>query len=262
MRYHRTPVLGGRQSGSQLTGPAATPQPIIVIVGQEARAVQIRRMFDEIAPHYDARNRLFSVDRDRAWRRRAARRAGLRPGQTVLDLCTGTGKLAHELLPLVRPGGRVIGIDFSESMLQLARTLEPDVEFRQGDVSRLSEADTSVDAVTIGFGLRNLVDREGSLREMYRVLRPGARLVILELAPPTGVLMQGYRFYLDRVMPKIAGLFSRVDGQAYRYLAETVEGFPPPAALAAVLARIGFEPVIVERMTFGIVALHIATRPG
>src|SRR5438132_1532933 len=171
-------------------------------------------MFDQIAPHYDARNRLFSVDRDRAWRRRAARRAGLRPGQTALDLCTGTGRLAHELVPYVRPGGRVIGIDFSASMLELARAREPQVDFRLGDVSRLDEAEASVDAVTIGFGLRNLVDREGGLREMYRVLRPGGRLVILEFAPSSGSLMGGYRFYLGRLMPLVAGLFSRVDGQA------------------------------------------------
>src|SRR5947209_12595881 len=145
-------------------------------------------MFDQIAPHYDARNRLFSVNRDRAWRRRAARRTGLRPGQTALDLCTGTGKLAHELVPLVRPGGRVIGIDFSPGMLALARAREPDIEFRQGDVTRLVEADASVDAVPIGFGPRNLVDRDAALREMRRVLRPGGRLVVLEFAPPTGPL--------------------------------------------------------------------------
>jgi demethylmenaquinone methyltransferase / 2-methoxy-6-polyprenyl-1,4-benzoquinol methylase len=217
-------------------------------------------MFDQIAPRYDSRNRLFSLDRDRAWRRRAARLAQLHPGETALDLCTGTGKLAHELVPFVRPGGRVIGIDFSAGMLELARRREPGVEFRQGDVGRLSEAEASIDAITIGFGLRNLVDRDAALREMRRVLRPGGRLVILEFAPPpAGPLMRAYRFYLSRVMPAIARLFSAGEANAYRYLAETVAGFPQPAVLAHDLERIGFE-VSVVRMTLGIVALHVAVR--
>jgi demethylmenaquinone methyltransferase/2-methoxy-6-polyprenyl-1,4-benzoquinol methylase len=215
-------------------------------------------MFDQIAPRYDVRNRMFSLARDDAWRRRAARLTGLQPGQTALDLCTGTGKLAHELVPLVRPGGRVIGIDFSPGMLELARH-EPGVDFRQGDVTRLSEADASVDAVTIGFGLRNLVNRDAALREMWRVLRPGRRLVVLEFAPPTGPLLTAYRFYLGRVMPAVAGLFNGDEASAYRYLAETVGGFPQPAVLARDLETIGFE-VTVERMTLGIVAFHVAVR--
>jgi demethylmenaquinone methyltransferase/2-methoxy-6-polyprenyl-1,4-benzoquinol methylase len=231
-------------------------------VGQEARAERIREMFDQVAAGYDARNRLFSVDRDRAWRHRAAQLAGLKPDQTALDLCTGTGRLAHELLAFVRPGGRVIGVDFSEGMLALARRREPEVEFRLGDVTRLLDADASVDAVTIGFGLRNLVDRQAALREMYRVLRPGGRLVILEFAPPpSGPLMRVYRFYLSRVMPAVASLFSANEGTAYRYLADTVQGFSPPIELTSQLETIGFS-VAVERMTYGIVALHVATRPG
>jgi demethylmenaquinone methyltransferase/2-methoxy-6-polyprenyl-1,4-benzoquinol methylase len=216
-------------------------------------------MFDQIAPRYDTANSLFSLDRDRAWRRRAATLTRSKPGQTVLDLCTGTGKLAHELVPLVRPGGRVIGMDFSPGMLELARAREPDVEFRQGDVSRLMEADASVDAVTIGFGLRNLVNRDAALREMRRVLRPGGRLVVLEFAPPTGPLMAAYRFYLGRVMPAVVRLSSTNESNAYRYLAETVSNFPQPAALARDLEAIGFE-VEVQRMTIGIVAFHVAVR--
>jgi len=229
-------------------------------VGHEARAEQIRQMFNQIAPGYDARNRLFSFDRDRAWRRRAAEQANLHPGETALDLCTGTGKLAHELLSFIRPGGRVIGVDFSEAMLQRARKLEPEVEFRLGDVSRLNEPDASIDAITIGFGLRNLVDREQALREMRRVLRPGRRLVILEFAPPpSGPLMRAYRLYLTRVMPAIADRLSGGEHRAYRYLAETVQGFPQPAELTASLARLGFA-VTVEPLRFGIVMLHVAVR--
>src|SRR2546427_5640348 len=215
--------------------PEAT---IIVSVGQQARADRIRQMFDQVAARYDARNRLFSADRDRAWRRRAAHHAALRPGQTAFDLCTGTGKLAHELLISVGRSRRVVGIDFSPAMLEQARRREPKVEFRLGDVTRLNEPDASVDAVTIGFGLRNLVDRDAALREMFRVLRPGGRLVILEFAPPPhGVLMRAYRFYLSRVMPAVAGLLSAGQGSAYRYLPETAEAFPAPAPLPQQLQR-------------------------
>jgi demethylmenaquinone methyltransferase / 2-methoxy-6-polyprenyl-1,4-benzoquinol methylase len=156
----------------------------------------------------------------------------------------------------------VVGVDFSPAMLELARRLEPNVEFRLADVSQLAEPDRSVDAVTIGFGLRNLVDRGLALREMHRVLRPGGRLVILEFAPPPrGLLMSVYRFYLRRLMPAVTGFRDPREGDAYRYLAESVEGFLPPNELTTLLQRLGFS-VSLERMTFGIVAIHCATRAG
>jgi demethylmenaquinone methyltransferase/2-methoxy-6-polyprenyl-1,4-benzoquinol methylase len=229
---------------------------------ERARADGIREMFDRIAIGYDRQNTLFSLDRDRAWRRRAARLADLRPGSVALDICTGTGKVAAELLPYVRPGGRVIGLDFSTRMLELARRQVAGVEFQLGDVMNLPFGDASIDAVTIAFGLRNLVERERGLREMFRVLKPGGRLVILEFpAPPGGPLFLPYRVYLTRVMPSVAGWFG-MDRQAYQYLADTVQGFPSPSELARLLEQIGFTDVQVRRMTGGIVALHRAVRPN
>jgi demethylmenaquinone methyltransferase/2-methoxy-6-polyprenyl-1,4-benzoquinol methylase len=162
----------------------------------------------------------------------------------------------------VHPGGRVIGIDFSAGMLELARQREPDVDFRLGDVTRLSESDASIDAVTVAFGLRNLVDREAAIREVHRVLRPGRRFVILEFAPPPrGLLMSGYRFYLNRVMPALTGLRDASQADAYRYLADSVQAFLPPAELTAMLERLEFR-VSVESMTFGVVTIHTAIRQG
>jgi demethylmenaquinone methyltransferase/2-methoxy-6-polyprenyl-1,4-benzoquinol methylase len=232
-------------------------------MSQQARADRIRQMFDQIADRYDRRNRLFSLDRDAGWRRSAARLAGLRPGDTALDLCCGTGKLAHELLPYIRPGGRVIGVDFSNRMLQIARRLEPGIEFVLGDASTLPYADGSVAAITIGFGLRNIVDRDAALREMFRVLRPGGRLVVLELPPPpSGPLRLPYAFYLERVMPAVAGALKTGEDSAYRYLSASVQAFPRPAELAVQLRAVGFEPVEVTRLTFGIAVVHVGIKPN
>ncbi|HYM51519.1 MAG TPA: bifunctional demethylmenaquinone methyltransferase/2-methoxy-6-polyprenyl-1,4-benzoquinol methylase UbiE [Candidatus Limnocylindrales bacterium] len=227
-----------------------------------ARAERIRQMFDRIAPSYDRMNMLFSLDRDRAWRKRAARMAGLQPGQTAIDVCTGTGKLAHELLPYVQPGGQVIGVDFAPAMLDLARKRYPDIRFQLGDATALPFPDASADAVTIAFGYRNLVDRVGGLHEMARVLRPGGRLVLLEFTPPAdGILMRLYRVYLARVMPAIAGILRGGDRDAYSYLADTVHAFPRIDEVTAQLRAAGFAPITARRMTFGIVALHAARRP-
>jgi demethylmenaquinone methyltransferase/2-methoxy-6-polyprenyl-1,4-benzoquinol methylase len=216
-------------------------------------------MFDAIAPGYDRLNALFSLGRDRGWRRRAARETGLQPGQVALDICTGTGALAVELWRRVRPGGRVIGIDQSPQMLARARS-RPGLEFLVGDATALTYPDHSFDAVAIGFGLRNLTNRALGLMEMHRVLRPGGRAVILEFSPPAdGLLAATYRFYLGRVMPAVAGLINRSYGDAYRYLAESIAAFPSPTALADELEGSGFHSVRIVSLTFGIANIHIAT---
>ena len=216
-------------------------------------------MFDSIAPGYDRLNALFSLGRDRAWRRRAAHEAGLQPGNAALDLCTGTGALALELWRHVQPGGQVIGIDLSAPMLARAPT-RPGLEFLVGDATALPYPDHSFDAVTIGFGLRNLADRAAGLWEMHRLLHPGGRLVILEFSQPAdGLPAAGYSFYLGRVMPAVAGLVNRSYGDAYRYLSESIRAFPSPTALAAELRGSGFRDVRIAPLTFGIATIHTAT---
>jgi demethylmenaquinone methyltransferase/2-methoxy-6-polyprenyl-1,4-benzoquinol methylase len=217
-------------------------------------------MFDMIAPGYDRQNTIFSLDRDRAWRRRAAELARLQPGDVALDLCTGTGKLAGELASYVRPAGRVIGIDFSTAMLERAPAANC-VEYQLGDVTSLPFPDAGVAAVTIAFGLRNLLDRDAALREMSRVLRPGGRAVILEFSPPErGLIGRLYRIYVEQIMPAAAGLMRRAQGDAYRYLAASIDAFPSPAELSGKMGTAGFSEVRVVRMTFGIVAIHVGVR--
>ena len=182
--------------------------------------------------------------------------AGLNRGQTALDLCTGTGALAIELWRQVRPDGRVIGVDLSAPMLARAPS-RAGLEFLVGDATSLPYPDHSFDAVAIGFGLRNIVDREAAIEEMRRVLRPGGRLAILEFSPPAGgPLARAYRLYLGGVMPAIAGLIDRSYGDAYRYLSASIRAFPSPTALAGELERSGFRDVRTHSLTFGIVSIH------
>jgi demethylmenaquinone methyltransferase/2-methoxy-6-polyprenyl-1,4-benzoquinol methylase len=220
-------------------------------------------MFDQIARSYDLLNSVLSGGRDAAWRRRAARETGLEPGNAALDVCTGTGKLARLLRRRAAPRGSVTGVDFSTAMLSIARRRVPGVDFHEGDATRLDGIpDASVDAVTVAFGLRNVVDREAAVRAAHRVLKPGGRYVILEFAHVDVPLFgRVYAWYLTRVLPTIGRVLNPRSG-AYTYLPRSIAAYPPAATVSAWLHDAGFSDVRVIRMTLGIVTLHVATRPA
>jgi len=212
----------------------------------------VRRMFDRIAPVYDAMNRTMTAGLDRRWRRITAE-AVIRPEDAVLDACCGTGDLA---IAGARLGGQVTGLDFSERMLERARHKAPELEWVQGDLLSLPFDDRSFDAATVGFGVRNVDDLECGLGELRRVLRPGGRLGILEITRPRGPLAPFYRFWFDGVVPLLGRVLP--GGSAYTYLPASVRRFPGPAELTELIAAAGFRDVRVRLFAGGIVALHTA----
>lgn len=220
----------------------------------------VRSMFTSIAARYDLLNTLLSLGEDRRWRRRAAQLCRLRPGGRALDVCTGTGALARLLLERSSPGGLVVGVDMTEAMLAGATRSAPGVEFRLGDAVDLPCPDASFDAATMAFGLRNIDDPQRALAELRRVLRPGGRVVILEFSTPRAVMRPLYRLYSVLAIPRVARLLlGRSD--AYRYLTSSISAFPAPEVVAGWLRRAGFERVRYQRMSLGIVALHLGRRP-
>jgi demethylmenaquinone methyltransferase / 2-methoxy-6-polyprenyl-1,4-benzoquinol methylase len=212
----------------------------------------VQRMFDRIAPVYDAMNRVMTAGLDQRWRRATVREA-VRPADRVLDACCGTGDLAVA----ARKAGaaEVVGVDFSERMLERARRKAPEVEWIQADVLRLPFDDASFDSAVVGFGVRNVEDLEAGIRELRRVLRPGGRLGILEITKPRGPLALFYKLWFDRIVPLLGRVLP--GGAAYTYLPASVRRFPGPEALAELLGACGFENVEFRRFAGGIVALHV-----
>jgi demethylmenaquinone methyltransferase/2-methoxy-6-polyprenyl-1,4-benzoquinol methylase len=222
-------------------------------------------MFDRIAGVYDLMNTAMSAGLHHRWRRRAAERAELGQGDSALDVCCGTGDFALELARRVGPSGVVVGCDFSERMLELAERKATEggvtqVEFEWADALELPYADGSFEAVTVGFGVRNLADLERGLAEMTRVLRPGGRLVILEITQPRRPpLSTFYSLWFDRIVPLLGRLAG--DRDAYTYLPESVKRFPPPEGLAASMESAGLERIRYLVLAGGIIAIHSGARP-
>ena len=219
---------------------------------------QVREMFDRISPAYDRMNRVMSAGMDGRWRARAVRCAGLAPGGSAIDLCCGTGDLAIALLDAVSTRGRVVGLDFSERMIEAARAKSSQVEWVRGDALDLPFADGEFDAATCGFGIRNLPDIEHGFREMARVVRGGGRVVCLELTEPPRLVAPFARLWTDRAVPLLGRLIAR-ETDAYRYLPASVHRFPPAAELAEIMRTAGLERVQYRRLSGGAVALHVGT---
>jgi demethylmenaquinone methyltransferase / 2-methoxy-6-polyprenyl-1,4-benzoquinol methylase len=214
----------------------------------------VREMFDRISPVYDAMNRAMTLGLDRRWRTLTAE-AVVHPGDRVLDACCGTGDLA---LAAERAGGRVTGLDFSEAMLARAREKSSEIEWVRGDLLALPFEDESFDAVTVGFGIRNVPELEAGLRELARVLRSEARLGCLEITQPSGVLRPFFRLWFDRLVPLVGRILP--GGAAYSYLPASVRRFPRPEDLAQAMRRAGFSEVSWRLLAGGIVALHEARK--
>ncbi|MGI8714647.1 MAG: bifunctional demethylmenaquinone methyltransferase/2-methoxy-6-polyprenyl-1,4-benzoquinol methylase UbiE [Solirubrobacteraceae bacterium] len=253
-----TPPEGSdRRTGTGApAGPGTLPEP------------QVRAMFDRIARVYDRMNAVMTVGLDRRWRQRAADLAEVAPGGRVLDVATGTGDLAFELARRVTPGGEVVGADFSENMLELARAKlaaaaagDVTLRFETANALALPYRDRQFDAATVGFGARNFAQLDRGLAELARVVRPGGRVVVLEITTPTRPpLSTLLGFWFDRLVPALGRLAG--DAEAYGYLPNSVRRFPAPELLAAKLYDCGLREVGYRLTAGGIIALHYGRVPG
>lgn len=229
--------------------------------------VAVNSMFGRIAVRYDRANRLLSIGQDVGWRRRLVAAVSRARPARVLDLATGSGDVAFALSGALPDPTEIVGMDFCLPMLAEAERKKSaagdrafcNVQFTPGDGLALPLPDASFDAVTISFGLRNMADRDRSLREIHRVLRPQGRLFVLEFSQPWRWLRLPYYFYLRHILPVVGGWVTREKG-AYEYLNESIQAFPGRAALAAEIRAAGFSAVTATPLSAGSVALHEAIR--
>ena len=222
------------------------------------KAQEVAAMFDGVAKNYDRANDLLSLGSARAWRKAVAKLVNPQSGQTILDLAAGTGASS---VAFVKEGVRVVAADFSTGMLEEGKKRHPEIEFVFADATKLPFKAEEFDTVTISFGLRNVENTELALSEMFRVLKPGGKLVVCEFSTiPNRFLHSLYRFYLKNLLPRISALVSKTP-EAYSYLAESIDAWPEQAELAKLIEKAGYQSVQFRNQTLGIVAIHSATKP-
>jgi demethylmenaquinone methyltransferase/2-methoxy-6-polyprenyl-1,4-benzoquinol methylase len=219
---------------------------------------QVAGMFDDVAKHYDRTNAVLSVGNAYLWRMHTVRAVAPQAGERILDIAAGTGTSSAAL---ARSGARVVAVDFSAGMIAEGRKRHSNIEFIEADAEKLPFGDNEFDAVTISFGLRNVNDPQAALGEMYRVLKPGGRLVICEFSkPPRALLRTGYWAYLKYVMPTVASTASS-NPAAYKYLMDSIKDWPDQGRLSQWIRGAGFTRVAYRNLTAGIVALHRGRKP-
>jgi demethylmenaquinone methyltransferase/2-methoxy-6-polyprenyl-1,4-benzoquinol methylase len=224
---------------------------------------RVHEMFSSIAHRYDLLNTLLSLNRDKYWRRFTVERSGLGPGESAIDVATGTGKLAIELAKAVGPQGKVVGVDFCREMLDVAEEKCEGlcIELKEGNAQELPYPDGAFDLATIGFALRNVESVEKTLKELARVVKPGGKVISLEFSQPDNRLFRRiYYIYFFKILPVAGGLISRNKG-AYSYLPSSVARFPGKRELKEIMEKAGLEDIEIYSLTGGIVAVHVGVKP-
>ena len=228
-------------------------------VGEKSR--HVRQVFDSVADNYDLMNDMMSLGIHRLWKRYAINMATLKPGERVLDLAGGTGDLTRLMAPIVGEHGHIILADINAAMLSngrsrlLDRGISGNVDFAQVDAEQLPFPDDSFDLVTMAFGLRNVTNKQRALDSLYRVIRPGGRLLVLEFSRPAALLKPAYDFYSFAVLPRLGRIIAN-DESSYRYLAESIRMHPDQQTLQSMMEQAGFERCDYHNLSAGIVAIH------